>query len=217
MKNEKYKTYFGIIVICLLCIALGVIYQIILDAGKYDNNYFNLQTYVSNIDKDGDGIDDQTDILNNVKAYIATNPQYKSKYYDTGYPNDNYGVCTDVVCYGLKNAGYDIKILLNEDVIANPDRYDIDKPDINIDFRRVRNLKEYFEANAIVLTTDLSNIEEWQGGDIVVFPTHIGIVSNVRNYHGVPYLIHHANPLQRRYEENVLERKYDIIGHYRIS
>ena len=217
MKNEEYKRYFGIIVICLLSIALGLIYQIILDTGKYDNDYFHIQAYISSVDKDEDGIDDQTDILKNVREYIATNPQYKSKYYDTGYPNDNYGVCTDVVGYGLKNAGYDIMTLLNEDIIANPDRYDIDNPDINIDFRRVRNLKEYFEANAIVLTTDISDIEEWQGGDIVVFPTHIGIVSNIRNYHGVPYLIHHANPLQRNYEENVLERKYEIIGHYRIS
>ena len=48
---------------------------------RYDNSYFGIETYKSNIDKDNDGIDDQTDILNNVRDYIATKPQYESKYY----------------------------------------------------------------------------------------------------------------------------------------
>ncbi len=37
------------------------------------------------------------------------------------------------------------------------------------DFRRVKNLKVYFDNNAISLTTEINEIEEWQGGDIVVF------------------------------------------------
>ena len=49
------------------------------------------------VDMDGDGIDDQTDILQGARAYIASNPVYKSRYYETGYPDDQYGVCTDVV------------------------------------------------------------------------------------------------------------------------
>ena len=44
----------------------------------------------------------------------------------------------------------------------------------NIDFRRVKNLKIYFEHTAISLTTDVNDIEQWQGGDIVVFKNHIG-------------------------------------------
>ena len=55
---------------------------------KYDNNYFGIATYRSNMDKDNDGIDDQTDILNNVRSYIATKPKYDSKYYAGGYPDD---------------------------------------------------------------------------------------------------------------------------------
>ena len=54
---------------------------------KYKNYYedvdFNIETYVSSVDKDNDGIDDQTDMLGNVKEYISKNPKYKSKYYDT--------------------------------------------------------------------------------------------------------------------------------------
>ncbi|WP_422664673.1 hypothetical protein [Anaerotignum propionicum] len=33
-----------------------------------------------------------------------------------------------------------------------------------MDFRRVQNLKEYFANNLISLTTDISVIEQWQGG-----------------------------------------------------
>ena len=100
----------------------------------------------------------------------------------------------------------------NFDTSAN-----IDKVDKNIDFRRVQNLRIYFKNTAISLTTDVYDIDEWQGGDIVIFDRHIGIVSDKRNKNGVPFLIHHANPYQINYEEDVLENRNDIIGHYRIS
>ena len=183
----------------------------------YTNKDFNITTYISKIDKDGDGIDDQTDILNNVRDYISTKPKYKSKYYANGYPDDGYGVCTDVVTFGLKNAGYDLMQLVNNDIEKNRDKYNIDTIDKNIDFRRVSNLKVYFQNNAIALTNDINKIEEWQGGDIVIFNNHIGIVSDKRNKKGITFIIHHANPFQKNYEEDILESRNDIIGHYRIS
>ena len=51
----------------------------------------------SSVDRDDDGADDQLDILNGALAYVSTHPKYKSCYYETGYPDDGYGVCTDVV------------------------------------------------------------------------------------------------------------------------
>ncbi len=214
-----------IIISITICIILIFIISIVLykfsiiPHKQYTNADFNIETYISNIDKDNDGIDDQTDILNNVKKYIQTKPKYQSKYYNTGYPNDEYGVCTDVVGFGLKDAGYNLMELVNEDIINNEEKYNIEVIDKNIDFRRVRNLNVYFKNNNITLTTDLSKIEEWQGGDIIVFKDHIGIISDKRNKKGIPFLIHHANPMQVNYEEDVLEL-YDkdyIIGHYRIS
>ena len=89
--------------------------------------------------------------------------------------------------------------------------------DANIDFRRVRNLKVFFSHTAAALTTDVSEIEEWQGGDIVIFERHIGIVSDRRNKNGVPYIIHHNDPWQTAYEQDILEKRIDIVGHYRIS
>ena len=107
--------------------------------------------------------------------------------------------------------------LLSADIEKNPAAYGIEKPDKSIDFRRVKNLRVYFERTAVSLTCDVSDISEWQGGDIVVFKKHIGIVSDKRNKNGVPFVIHHASPFQRYYEEDILERRNDITGHYRIG
>ena len=206
------------IIISVILVALLYFFNTI-PHKQYSNSDFNIETYISSVDKDNDGIDDQTDILNNVRTYIAKKPKYKSKYYETGYPDDEYGVCTDVVANGLKDAGYDLKELVNEDIINNKEKYNIEVIDKNIDFRRVRNLDIYLKNNSISLTKDLSQIEEWQGGDIIVFKDHIGIISDKRNKKGIPFLIHHANPIQVNYEEDVLElygQDY-IIGHYRIS
>ena len=206
------------IIISVILVALLYFFNTI-PHKQYSNSDFNIETYISSVDKDNDGIDDQTDILNNVRTYIAKKPKYKSKYYETGYPDDEYGVCTDVVANGLKDAGYDLKELVNEDIINNKEKYNIEVIDKNIDFRRVRNLDIYLKNNSISLTKELSQIEEWQGGDIIVFKAHIGIISDKRNKKGIPFLIHHANPIQVNYEEDVLElygQDY-IIGHYRIS
>jgi hypothetical protein len=75
----------------------------------------------------------------------------------------------------------------------------------------------YFKHTAISLTTDIDKIEEWQGGDIVVFEKHIGIVSDKRNDKGISLVIHHNSPFQASYEEDILEKRDDIVGHYRIS
>lgn len=169
------------------------------------------------VDKDKDGIDDQTDILQGALNYVNSHPKYKSKYYDTGYPNDGYGVCTDVVAYALKNAGYDLMEEVQKDIAQHPDAYALEKADANIDFRRVKNLQVYFKNTAIELTTKVFDIEQWQGGDIVIFQNHIGIVSERRNENGVPYVIHHNSPIQTYYEQDILEKRDDIVGHYRVS
>ena len=158
------KSIFTIIIFIIIIVILVALLYFFntIPHKQYSNSYFNIETYISSIDKDNDGIDDQTDILNNVRIYIAKKPKYKSKYYGTGYPNDEYGVCTDVVANGLKDAGYDLKELVNEDIINNKEKYNIEVIDKNIDFRRVRNLDVYFKNNSISLTKDLSQIEEWQ-------------------------------------------------------
>jgi len=207
-----------VILIIMVIICLYLLYYLnVIPHKKYTNSDFNIDTYVSSVDKDNDGLDNQSDILSNAKKYMATKPKYKSKYYASGYPDDEYGVCTDVVVFSLLNSGYDLMELVNDHIEDNRGLYDIDVVDKKIDFRRVKNLDVYFKNMAIVLTTDIAKIDEWQGGDIVVFKKHIGIVSDMRNKNGIPFVIHHANPYQIYYEEDILENRDDIIGHYRIS
>lgn len=206
-----------VISLIVIIIVVFIFSQKIIPHKTYTNRDFNIETYTSKIDKDNDGLDDQTDILQNTRKYIAKHPKYKSKYYETGYPNDNYGVCTDVVAFALLDAGYDLKELVNEDIKKHKNLYNIDIIDKNIDFRRVKNLRVYFTNNAKSLTTNIHDIAAWQGGDIVIFKKHIGIVSDKRNKKGISFVIHHANEFQVYYEEDILEKRTDIIGHYRIS
>ncbi|MCI7322908.1 MAG: DUF1287 domain-containing protein [Lachnospiraceae bacterium] len=175
------------------------------------------QIFHSSVDRDQDGIDDESDMLQGALEYINTRPKYKSQYYSGGYPNDGYGVCTDVAANACLAAGYDLMALVSADIAEDPKAYGIDEPDPNIDFRRVKNLRVYFKRHAVELTTDLTDCEAWQGGDIVIFTSHIGIVSDRRNAHGVPYVIHHSSPRQFRYEQDILEKRDDLVGHYRIS
>lgn len=213
MKKIKF-----IIIIILILVTIYLLYIFnYIPHKKYENKDFGIEKYISNVDFDNDGIDDETDILESTKKYLATKPKYKSKYYIGGYPDDNYGVCTDVVSFGLKGAGYDLKKLVNEDINNHKELYGIDVIDENIDFRRVKNLKIYFENNAIKLTNDIYDISNWQGGDIVIFNNHIGIVSDKRNKKGIAFVLHHANPYQLYYEEDILEQRKDIVGHYKVS
>ena len=153
-KNIK-KILLFISIAAVIIIFIYILYHFnIIPHKTYTNSDFNIEIYTSQTDMDKDKIDDQTDILKNAKAYIKTKPKYKSKYYAGGYPDDGYGVCTDVVAFSLKNAGYDLMELVNKDILENRDKYNIETIDKNIDFRRVRNLKVYFENTAIQLTTN---------------------------------------------------------------
>ncbi len=171
----------------------------------------------SSHDEDGDGIDDQQDMLDGAKAYVATKPKYASRYYAGGYPDDGYGVCTDVVAQAMKAAGYDLMQEVSTDIAAHPGDYAIDTPDANIDFRRVPTLKVFFAHTAVALTTDTADIDQWQGGDIVIYDNHIAVVSDRRDADGVPYIIHHYSENQTSYEEDALRNWGTINGHYRLS
>lgn len=181
---------------------------------------FGIEVIKSKNDYNNNSVDDYTDILLGAKEEARRKPKYKNAYYAGGYPPEDEGVCTDVIWRAFKNAGYNLKDMVDEDIKNNVEKYPRveGRPDTNIDFRRVGNLKTFFERNAKSLTLDLSKIEEWQPGDIVTFGTsHIGIVSDKRNSKGIPYLIHNGGQPQR--EEDILEiyNNFEkISGHFRF-
>jgi len=219
MNRKRRKLRKGrvfLLILLLLVVALAVVaWQFFGPERWYTAEELGIATVQSEKDFDGDGLDDLTDILLGARAYIETEPVYKSVYYEGGYPTDEYGVCTDVIWQAFKAAGYDLKALVDADVAAEPAVYGIEAPDPNIDFRRVVNLKVFFDRYAQSLSTTLDDVAEWQAGDIVVFPGHIGICSDKRNEDGIPFLIHHGNPIMGAVERNHLVRYDEIIGHYR--
>ena len=205
----------------MLSIALLVYYNINKNKKNYTAEYFGIETVVSSIDYDSDGVDDYTDILNSAKEQAENKPTYKSEYYESGYPPDDIGVCTDVIWRALKAAGYNLKDLVDEDIKNNPNEYpNITIIDSNIDFRRVVNLNTYFKRHTLTYTLNTNQIAEWQPGDIVVFEDnlHIGIVLDKRNKKGVPYVIHQINTISNfidGMEEDILEKR-TVTGHYRF-
>lgn len=219
MMHNHTKQFFP--VPCLLLTALLLLFLsgcgTAGQAAQSSGSGWDIPPYISQSDMDGDGIDDQTDILQSTRAYLATKPKYESRYYAGGYPDDGYGVCTDVVIQALLGAGYNLKDAMDEDIRNRPQAYGISQPEPNIDFRRVVNQNVYFQTYAISLTRDFSDIAEWQGGDIVVFRNHIGIVSDRRDKDGVPYFLHHYSKWQRRYEQDTLRNWGEVVGHYRMS
>jgi len=177
---------------------------------------FGFEDLKSSSDADGDGVDDWTDMVLGARAYIATDPEYKSAYYAGGYPDEGEGVCTDVIWRAFAAAGYSLKDMVDADVAADRGAYfgEGESSDSNINFRRVRHLLVFFQRNSKSLTVSLSDPEEWMPGDIVVFDGHIGICSDVRNAKGIPYLIHHPDNFSRACEKDDIGL-YRIVGHFR--
>ena len=212
MKKKIFLLMISFVVIVLLLLH----YFEIITLKKRTLSDFGIETIKSNVDYNNNGIDDYTDILNGAKIDAKNKPRYKSKYYDGGYPPDNIGVCTDLIWRAFKNAGYSLKDMIDNDISNNLDDYNIDVIDNNIDFRRVVNLRVFFDKYAVTLTNNIEDIDEWMPGDIVIFGNnkHIGIVSNYRNRDGIAYIIHNGGQPIR--EENYLIRA-KVTKHYRFD
>jgi len=164
-------------------------------------------------------------ILRGAKAQIGT--RYDASYQRLAYPGgdmpDRTGACTDIVIRALRSAGWDLQVLVHEDMAAHSDHYPRrrDEPtlDTSIDHRRVPNLACYLSRHAAVLTRNVEpNLRsEWQPGDIVVWKTvfgrdHIGLISDGIDASGLPLVIHNEYGCV---EESCLTR-WRIVGHYRI-
>lgn len=214
MHKKKIIFIILFLVLCLVTAIFSIFFLPKLHSQKiYTAKQLGINELRSKNDADKDGIDDYSDIMLGAREYIKAKPIYKSNYYNGGYPNDGYGVCTDVIWKSFLAAGYHLKDMVDSDIAANLEAYStITTPEPNIDFRRVKNLKIFFDRKAEILTTDLSNPEIWQAGDIVVFSNHIAICSDKRNKKGYPFIIHHDGAGAR--EVNEIEN-YSIVGHYR--
>lgn len=213
------------VLIALCLIAGGIVLWILylynyIPHRQYHDEDFQIVFQDAQNDENHNGIDDFHDILAGAKQEVLRNPTYRSAYYEGGYPPPEEGVCTDVIWRSLAAAGYDFKAMIDADIAACAECYPRTdgKPDPNIDFRRVPNVHVFLSRHTQSRTTDIYAIDEWQAGDIVVFSDrHIAIVSDLRNYRGIPFLIHNAGLYKM--EEDCLWREAflkGVSGHYRF-
>ncbi len=210
-----------LVLLLLFAVTVGIYvadYWNLIPERYYTAEHFSIETARSPVDFNNNGVDDYTDILLGARKDALQKPRYDGAYQPGGYPPDHIGVCTDVVWRAFKHAGFSLKDMVDQDIAENTHLYPrASTPEPNIDFRRVPNLKIFFERYAVSLTIDPHQIAEWQPGDIVTFGTkHIGIVSDRRNAEGIPYLIHNGGQPIR--EEDALTRSATpISGHFRFD
>ena len=212
----------AIIVAAALVLFLTPMYRLadwynIIPRRSYTAEYFDIETEYSTVDYNNNGTDDYTDILLGARQDAKNRPDYDPAYVEGGYPPEDKGVCTDVVWRAFRNAGYSLRDMVDRDIMLYPEDYPrVSKRDNNIDFRRVVNLRVFFDKYATEITTDTEDISHWQPGDIVIFKDnkHIGIVSDKRTKEGKCYIIHNGGQPVR--EENYLKRG-EVLRHYRFD
>lgn len=151
---------------------------------------------------------------------------YDPTYIVIPYPNGDIpiekGVCTDVVIRAFRKEGVDLQREVHEDMTANfavyPKKWNLPKPDTNIDHRRVPNLQTFFtrKGKSFPIT---DKAENYKPGDVVAWDldgkglTHIGLVSNIFSKETKRYLIIHNIGGGTQAEDRIFDWK--IIGHYR--
>ena len=154
---------------------------------------------------------------------------YDGRYFAIDYPNGdvppNIGVCTDVVIRSYRALGIDLQQLVHEDMQANFQHYPAkriwgqNKPDSNIDHRRVPNLETFFARHGQRLKTTMKPTD-YLPGDIVSWRLpgsnlpHIGIISANTSDDGTPLVIHNIGEGPKL--ENVLFA-YSLAGHFRFQ
>ena len=149
-------------------------------------------------------------------------PNYVVIAYPMGDVPMEKGVCTDVVIRAFRAAGVDLQKAVHEDMTENfsvyPQKWNLPKPDTNIDHRRVPNLQTYFtrKGKSLPITNAPT---DYKPGDVVAWDldgkgmTHIGIVSNFYNEATRRYSIIHNIGGGTMLEDKIFDWK--IIGHYR--
>ena len=216
---KRFFLFLFFIILVVVAVPLVQIadYYNLIPRRSYNGEYFGINTIYSTVDYNGNGVDDYTDILLGARQDAENHPRYDGSYVQGGYPDDDVGVCTDVVWRAFREAGYSLKLMVDRDIMHSPQDYPrVTERDSNIDFRRVVNLRVFFDKYASEITTDTTDISRWQPGDIVIFKDnkHIGIVSDKRNKDGQCYIIHNGGQPVR--EEYYFERG-EVLRHYRFD
>lgn len=167
---------------------------------------------------------DRVCLAQSARAQIGVTVRYDPAYTRMAYPGGDVasdrGVCTDVVIRAYRALGLDLQQLVHEDMRAHfgayPRNWGLQRPDANIDHRRVPNLATFFARHGSQLAIP-GDDAEWLAGDLVTWrlPSgvpHIGIISERKSAAGVPLVIHNIGLGTR--EEDMLHA-FSITGAFR--
>jgi uncharacterized protein YijF (DUF1287 family) len=154
---------------------------------------------------------------------VDYDPAYYSMEYPGGDVSPGKGVCSDVVVRAYRSLGIDLQLLVHKDMSAHfgsyPQLWGLERPDPNIDHRRVPNLMTFFERHGQV--KDISqNPKDYLPGDIVCWNlggavTHIGIMADRPSDRWDGYQVVHNIGAGQVLEDCLLD--FRIIGHYTYS
>jgi uncharacterized protein YijF (DUF1287 family) len=166
------------------------------------------------------------DLVTAARGQIGVTLSYDPAYEKLAYPNGDVpierGVCTDVIVRAYRKVGFDLQQLVHQDMkkawgaYPHVQKWQLKKPDPNIDHRRVPNLATFLGRHGTTIAPSKEG-RDYLPGDVVTWRlpgnlTHIGIVADKRTGTGVPLVIHNIGAGTQ--EEDILF-KYDITGHYR--
>ncbi|MBB5518150.1 DUF1287 domain-containing protein [Amphiplicatus metriothermophilus] len=161
--------------------------------------------------------------LAQVGRTLVYDPSYVALDYPGGDISEERGVCADVVVRTLREIGIDLQLLVHEDMnrdfAAYPDHWGLDRPDPNIDHRRVPNLEAFFRRAGVALPAS-GDPSDYAPGDVVAwnlrgpsgFLPHIGVVTGRRAPSGRPLVVHNIGA-GARLEDALFD--WPITGRYR--
>jgi len=249
------KSFRGVFLIIILVILL-IVFVVILSTGKINfKKIYEPSIALSKVlprfrlidveklsgtnDKNKNGSIDAVDILKGAKKQLDIKAKNifiegsaQSNYYKDGDPPEEWALNTDIIARSFKEAGFDLRILINTDIKNNIAKYPLkaiwnqNLADIDIDYRRIQNMEVFFKRNAGSLNIRIDpaneeNLDTWVPGDVVLFDMdedgytdNIGIISDLTARNGIPKVIYNYIDPGYTTEANILTSKI-ITGHYR--
>lgn len=184
----------------------------------------NLEDSITQLEKTGDfGTKLAASALKRTQAKVVYDPTYYKIDYPMGDIPANKGVCTDVVIRSYRAQKVDLQELVHEDMKWNfrqyPQIWSLQKPDTNIDHRRVPNLQRFFSRKGDSLPVT-ENATDYQPGDIVAWrlldgATHMGVVVPGPGLKKDERWIVHNIGSGPSWEDCLFS--YEVLGHYRYE
>jgi uncharacterized protein YijF (DUF1287 family) len=250
--NKKFNIKHFLIIIIILVIILAITLSISQFTFKKEYSpptalaallpryrVIDMDNIPGKTDFDKDGISDQKEILQGAKTQLINpadnifkNGNNETNYFNGGDPPAEIAICTDIIARAFREAGFDLRQLVNDDIAKNFGSYPLKinwgqtRPDKNIDYRRIQNLEIFFKRNsqsmiAVFDLSDTENLEQWLPGDIVFFDMdrngytdNAGIISDFTTRRGIPKIIYNYIDPGYTVERDILSAS-SIKGHYR--